>query len=144
MILRVISSLSPLGDRFLTPTLSKITPSEYSKWIPVLLGWITKAIAVSIAWYVQSVISAFTSALIGGLMMARAAYFFCVQRGINLFGLIPKDHEDSRADEILSYIFAGAGFYTQFRLGFKAPFPLNLLLWPFQVLEWWIRWTITK
>lgn len=132
------------GDRFIAPVLKKLTPDDYDKWIPIILGWIAKGIAMSIAWYIQSVITGFTSALKGGLMMARAFYQFCIYRGFTLGGLIPEDHSKSVVDEGLSYLFAGLGFYVQFRSGFVLPAPLNLILWPLQVGEYYIRWTITK
>ena len=99
---------------------------------------------MSIAWYIQSVISGVTSALKGGLMMARAFYQFLTYRKINLLGLTPPDSTQSVVDEGLSYLFAGLGFYVQFRSGFSLPKPLNLLLWPLEVGEYYIRWTITK
>ena len=99
---------------------------------------------MSIAWYIQTVVSAATSAMKGGLMMARAIYQFCVYRELKLFGMIPDDHTKSSVDEVLSYIFAGLGFYVQFKLGFKLPTPLNLILFPFEIVEYYIRWTITK
>lgn len=132
------------GDRFIAPVLKKLTPDDYQKWVPVILSWITKSIAMSIAWYIQAVITGVTSSLKGGLMMARATYQFCVYRKIHLFGLIPEDDSKSVVDEGLSYIFAGLGFYVQFRSGFSLPSPLNLLLWPLEVAEYYIRWTITK
>jgi hypothetical protein len=91
---------------------------------------IAKSIAMSIAWRLQSVISAFTSALAGGLIMARAIYNFCSARNITFFGMVPNNHEESYIDELLSYIFAAAGFYFQFKMRFDMPFPFNLLLWP--------------
>jgi hypothetical protein len=99
---------------------------------------------MSIAWYIQSVRSAFASSLIGGLMMARAAYQALSYRGITLGGLIPQDHSKSSFDEGLSYVFAALGFYWQFSVGFTTPFPLNLIFWPFATIEYYIRWTITK
>ena len=132
------------GDRFITPVLKKLTPDDYDKWVPVVLGWITKAIAVSIAWYIQSIVTGVTSALKGGLMMANAVYFILVKRNIDLFGLAPADMSKSLLDEVLSYIFAALGFYVQFRSGVSLPAPLNLLLWPLQMAEYYIRWTITK
>jgi hypothetical protein len=131
-------------NRYLTPTLLAIIPREYSQWVPVVLGWITKTIAMSIAWYIQSIVSAAASALKGGLMMARALYDLLVHHQINVFGLLPKDHKDSQVDEIFSYVFAAAGFYSQYRLGFRLPFPFKLLLWPFEVAECYIRWSITN
>lgn len=132
------------ADRFVTPVLQKVIPDDYDKWVPVVLGWIAKSVAMWIAWYIQTVISAVASALTGGLMMARATYLFCVHRNIKLGGLIPEDHSASLLDEGLSYIFAALGFYFQFKMGFDLPFPLNFLLWPFQLGEYYLRWTITK
>lgn len=131
-------------NRFIAPTIELAVPADYKKWVPVVIGWITKSIAMSIAWYIQAVISAFTSALIGGLMMARAFYDFCVHRNFKLGGLIPDNHEDSYIDEVLSYIFAALGFYVQIINNFHVPFPLNLVLWPLGVAEYYLRWTITK
>jgi hypothetical protein len=99
---------------------------------------------MSIAWYVQAVRSAFASALTGGLMMARAAYEALLIRNITLGGLIKEDHTQSYMDEAMSYIFAAMGFYFQFMLGFKVPFPFNVLLWPFHFAESYIRWSITS
>ena len=77
-------------------------------------------------------------------MMAQATYNFCIKNEMKLFGLLPDDHTVSNVDEFLSYLFAALGFLFQFVHSFTLPFPLNLVLWPFQVAEYWIRWTITK
>ena len=97
--------------------------------------WITKSIAISIAWYIQSIQSAFTSSLIGGLMIARSFCNFCYAHGIGLGGMIKQNHEETVLDEGLSYLFAGLGFYFQFMIGFKVPAPLNLIFWPFNIAE---------
>ena len=144
MALTISDFLKKPLNRFVAPTVELAVPDEYDKWVPVVLAWIAKSIAMSIAWYVQSAISGFASALQGGLMMARAVYQFFVHREMKLFGLIPDDHTESVVDEGLSYIFAGLGFYTQFRAGFSLPSPLNYILWPFQLAEYYIRWTITS
>lgn len=143
MALSIADFLKKPVDRFITPTLNMAIPDEYERWVPVVISWIIKSIAMSIAWYIQSVMSAFTSALAGGLMMAQAVYQFCVHREMKLFGWIPDNHTESNVDEILSYIFAALGFYFQFRNKFALPFPLNLVLWPFEFAEYYIRWTIT-
>ena len=77
-------------------------------------------------------------------MMAQATYHFCLHRNIKLFGLVKESAADTVLDEGLSYVFAGLGFYAQFKSGFKLPAPMNLLLWPFELAEYYIRWTITK
>ena len=111
--------------------------------VPVVLGWLAKSIAMSIAWYIQTIISAFTSALEGGLSMARAILKLLVKNGYTLKGWIPTNHEDTTIDEVLSYVFAAAGFTFQFYMGFDMPFPFNLLLFPFEIAEYYIRWTVT-
>lgn len=94
-----------------------------------------KGIGMTIAWRVQTVISAVTSAMAGGLIISRALLQL-VAKG--------KDHNDTMADEIASYGFTGAGFYFQYYVGFSPPFPLNLVLWPVEIAETYIRWSITK
>merc|ERR1712205_277071 len=58
--------------KFVKPPLMKIFPEEYAAWCPVILSWIVKSIAISIAWSLQRIISAFHSSIRGGLMAARA------------------------------------------------------------------------
>lgn len=105
---------------------------------------IAKSIGMSIAFYIHSVRSAFASALIGGLMISRAAYQYCLDHGIKLGGLIKDSHEDTMADEYLSYVFAGMGFFFQLMMGFRLPFPVKLILWPFEIGEFATRWLIVS
>jgi hypothetical protein len=105
---------------------------------------VAKTIGMSIAFYIHSVRSAFASALIGGMMISRAAYQVCLDRNIDLGGLIKASHEDTIIDEILSYIFAGMGFTFQLILGFRLPFPFNLMLWPFEIGEFAVRWLVVS
>lgn len=139
---RTIALALTIGDfikkfmnRWVAPTIEKATPTEYKKWVPILVDWMCKGIGVSLAWRIQTVISAATSAMAGGLIISRAILLI-VAKG--------KDHNDTRVDEAASYIFAGAGFYFQYYVGFRAPFPLNLFLWPLDIAESYIRWSITK
>lgn len=144
MALTIAEFLQQPCDRFLAPTLKLAIPKDYQKWVPVVLSWIVKAIAMSLAFYIQSVMSAAASAMHGGLMMARAFYDFCLCHKITLFGLLPADHKETYIDEVFSYVFAAAGFFVQFESNFSIAFPLNLVLWPFQFLEYYLRWSITK
>jgi hypothetical protein len=140
--LTISSFLEMPCKRVVQPAVSILIPKDYKKWVPVVLGWICKSIAISLAWSIQSVISAAASSLDGGLMMARSLYAFCLAHKIKLFGLLPDNHEDTAIDELLSYLFAGLGFYFQFKMAFDIPFPLNLVLWPFNLVEFYIRWSI--
>mmetsp|Transcript_28337 Transcript_28337/g.63298 ORF Transcript_28337/g.63298 Transcript_28337/m.63298 type:complete len:350 (+) Transcript_28337:48-1097(+) len=120
----------------------KSSPAE--KWSSVIVGWICKSIAMSIAWYIQTIISAFTSAVRGGLMCSRGLMAFAAKRGFRLGGLIKENDEDTYMDEVFGWMLAGLGFYFQYSMGFDVPFPFNLLLFPFEMAEWYIRWTITS
>ncbi len=120
--------------RYIVPKVDSATPAEYKKWVPVLADWMCKSIGVGIAWKIQSIITAFTSSLAGGLIMARAVIVILAKHGMG-----PKDHNDTTADEVASYVFAFLGFYFQFTQDFSAPFPFNIILAPVQLAEYWIR-----
>ena len=124
--------------RFVVPIVDKATPSEYKKWVPILSDWVCKSIGVGVAWKIQTVITSFTSSLVGGLLMSRAIIDILAK-----YGQGPKDHNDTIADEVASYIFAFLGFYFQFTHEFSTPFPLNIILAPVQLSEYWVRWALT-
>lgn len=76
--------------------------------------------------------------------MARAFCLFCIQHGFDMGGFIKANHEEMILDEILSYVFAALGFYVQFSHHFAIPFPLNVVFWPANLAEKYIRWSITS
>lgn len=52
------------------------------------------------------------------------------------------DH--SYLDEAFGYSVAAVGFYFQWSYGFGMPFPLNIIMLPFDIIEWYIRWSISS
>ena len=74
--------------------------------------------------------------------MSRAMLLILVKNGFEFGGI--KDHTNTVFDEVASYIFAGLGFYFQLHTRFSAPFPLNILLYPVQLTEYYIRYAVTK
>jgi len=131
-------------NRYIAPTIALAMPEEYKKWIPIVLGWAVKSIAMSIAWFIQTLLSAVTSAMSGGLMMADSLLQICVKKKWTLGGWITDDLDKTYADEILMYIFAALGILFQFMLRFDMPFPFNLIFWPLEVFEYYLKWTITS
>ncbi|KAL7554977.1 hypothetical protein ACHAWF_018550 [Thalassiosira exigua] len=125
-----------LADRFVLPTLTAATPKEYRRWCPTLLDWACKSVGISVAWRIQTVISAAASALAGGLIMSRTL--------LHILHKGEKSHEDTKVDEIASYAFAGLGFYFQYERNFSVPFPLNIVLFPVEIAEQYIRWAVAK
>jgi hypothetical protein len=137
----------------LAPPAYLCVQKRYHQWVPVVIGWGCKAAAMNIAWRIQRLLTAATSAMTGGLLFARAITRMLSKRGIRWFGLIPdvKDnHEATALDEVIGFMLAALGFYTQFEtqwrsgFSFRVPFPLYLLTWPFDWAERWIQWQITK
>ena len=99
---------------------------------------------MSIAWYINTIITAVTSALTGSLIITRALLKIANRHNITLQGMIPEKHEDTMIDEGLSYLFAFMGIWFQFKIQFDVPFPMNLFLWPMEMAEYFIRWAITN
>jgi hypothetical protein len=126
------------------PSITSSVPKGYERWVPIVIGWLTKSIAISLVWYLQAIMSAFTSAVEGGLIASRTLLRMCIKKGVTLGGLIPDKHEDTYIDEIVGYLLAATGFYFQFQLGFSVPFPFNFLLLPFETVEVYLRCVITK
>ena len=44
--------------------------------------------------------------------------------------------------EMVGYALAVAGCWCQWHWGFAPPFPLNIVLMPFTMVEWYLRWSI--
>ena len=122
------------------PALAHLTPAEFHRWLPVAIRTLMKLIIISFAWYMQVVISALQSAMRGGLMCSKA-----MLRWAKTHGLVEHPHgmDDTHAAEIFGYALAAAGCYMQWRWGFAAPFPLNIALLPFSLVEWYIRYAVT-
>jgi len=127
------------AEIFLVPIMTRLMPSEYHPWIEVIIGTACKSIAVSIAWAIQRVISAFHSAIRGGLMASRGFMRYAKEKGF-----IDIDPDESWADEAAGWTLAVMGFYFQFQMSFALPWILSLVLWPFSMCEWYIVWTISS
>ena len=50
--------------------------------------------------------------------------------------------DDDFLPHAFGYALALAGCYCQWQWGFAPPFPINLVLLPFSLVEWWIRWAL--
>jgi hypothetical protein len=105
---------------------------------------ICKSIGMSLAWTIATVQIAFASSMKGGLILSRALYKELLKRNIRLNGLIVDNHEETSVDEYMGYACAGLGLVFQLFMGFEAPFPLNLVLWPFSIAEWFIRFGVMR
>lgn len=130
-------------DRYLSPMIKNALPDKYDKWVPILLGWATKSIAMSIAWSFNSVISAVSSSMVGSLFITRSLIKIANDREMTFNGLIPKDDKNTQIDELASYVFAFMGVWFQFKIQFSLPVIMRLFLWPIEIAEWFIQWSVT-
>lgn len=126
-------------EHFIQPILIKLVEEEYRQWVPVVLKWICKAVAVSIAWWIQRVISAFHSCIRGGLMFGRELVHYMHEKGYVKF-----DIDDTFIDEGIGWGIAVVGFFAQLYFGFGVPFPLNLFFLPLNFVEAFIAWSVNS
>lgn len=118
-------------DARVMPQLTELCPLEYRKWLPNVVEFVTKFIAVSIAFMLQAIISAFHSAIRGGRMLGKGGVNYA-----NRMGWIKFNDEESLLDETAGWTAAAVGFMFQLYMGFGLPFPTNVIFMPFSLLEW--------
>ena len=121
------------------PVLHALLPEDYKKWAQPIITYGVKSFAISIAWTIQRIMSAFHSAIRGGHMFSKNVLEY-----LSKMGYVQIKHEDTYLDEIIGYAVAVIGLWFQLSLGFSLPFPLNILLFPFKFLEWWLIWIVSK
>jgi len=125
------------AQKYVEPILLGIAGEEYKQWVPIGLKWCCKAIAITMAWWVQRVVSAFHSAIRGGLMCGKYVVNYMHEKGY-----LKSGDDQTYMDEAIGWIIAAAGLLFQFMTGFRAPFPLNILLLPVTIVEWIIVWSV--
>lgn len=129
--------------RVLVPLLAPLVPADLRHWLPTSIRAAMKAVAVFVAWQVQVMVSAVQSALRGGLLFSRAALAYARKNG-HLDQRIADAADEARLVEVVGYAVALFGFYTQFVHGFGLPFPFNIVMLPFTLVEWYVRWSMTS
>ena len=114
-------------------------------WIEPGIDFVVRIVAISAAWYLQQIISAFYSALRGGKLFADGLFNILVEKakiGIVVCpGMVGVDYdpEDSILDDVIGWIIAAQGFMFQFNTGFALPFPFSLILAPLSMLELYLK-----
>jgi hypothetical protein len=133
---RIGEQIYRLASRF-EPALAELVPDEYRKWVPVGLRWACKMAAMSVAWWTQRVLSAFHSAIRGGLLFGKYLVEFLHEKNV-----LKADASKTYIDEAIGWGVAVVGLLFQVSLGFHVPFPLSLVTWPLQLMEAIIVWSV--
>jgi len=129
--------------KLLLPPLTPLLGPEFRAWLPVAIKTATKAVFVYFAWSLQEVVSAAQSGLRGGLLFSRGVCAWLNKRGHVSFCGLSLEPDQTYLDEAVGYLLAACGFYVQWHFGFGLPFPFSIVMFPLDIIEWYVRWTIT-
>lgn len=121
------------------PALGSVVPDKFHKWIAPLIEILCKFVAISIAWFIQRVISSVQSAIRGGFMFSRRIFSFLKNKGY-----FKSYSENDYYDEVLAWTVAIIGIYFQLSFGFGLPFPLNILFFPINCFESYLTWVVSN
>lgn len=127
------------AEFLLVPTLGAIVPQKYQKWISPVIGLVCRFLAITIAWFIQRIISSVQSAIRGGLMFSRRILKFAKDQGY-----FPSYNEDAYYDEALGWSVAALGVLFQLFFGFGLPFPLNFVFFPVTIFENYLAWVVSE
>lgn len=135
---RALTLGTALGDalkiqvvKYVVPKFIDFVPKEAHRWVPTIVDWACKAVAMFVALSLTSFISGFHSAIRGGRMFGIYGVVYAHRMG----WLKDFDPEKSELDEMVGYGLAAFGFVFQIYMGFHLMFPFNLMLLPVRICE---------
>ena len=70
--LTLANGLERAVELLIQPIFQLFIPQDYHQWIPFVLGWVCKGIAMNFAWKMQRVLTASSSAIVGGRIVAKS------------------------------------------------------------------------
>ena len=94
----ISQALKPPATQFVVPLIERLLPDEYKRWGAASVYWTIDSFAISMAWTLQRIISAYHSALIGGLLISRNMLEYLAAMDI-----VKINHEETFLDEIVGY-----------------------------------------
>lgn len=124
---------------YIIPALEAVMPAEYKRWAEPLVMYMIKSLCISMAWFLQRIISAVHSAIRGGVMVSRNLLEY-----LSKMGYLHINHEETFIDEIVGYGLAVTGLWFQLSTGMTLPFPLNIILLPFSLVEYFLMWMVAS
>ena len=127
----------------LLPFATPFVERSYVHWLPVGISSVTRGIFIWLAWKMQEVVSAAQSAMRGGLLCSRGVLNHLNKRGYKSFLGLSLEASNTYIDEAVGFALAFLGFAFQLTQGFAIPFPLNWVMLPLDMVEWYIRYEVT-
>jgi len=135
----VANMARPPVQKYVVPAFGVVVAPEFKQWIPIAVDYSIKVVAVSFAWWIQRIVSAVHSAIRGGRMLSSSIFLY-----LNEAGIIPIDPATTKADEVVGWVLAGVGLYSQLKLGFSLPFPFSVLFFPLNVMNAVLEWMVSS
>ena len=128
----------PILMKTVVPLFKPMVPSEYHNWIPVVVTNGVKFAIVRLAMTQHRLVSAYHSAMRGGLMFSRNLLEY-----LSAMKIVHINHEETYLDEVVGYAIAYSGLWFQIKYGLMLPFPMNLFLFPFTFIEHYLAASVT-
>ena len=125
----------PTCEHYLSPLLLSTVSPEYHKWVPFIIQYATRTVAVMLAFAMQRVLASWHSAMRGAQLLLRGLLNYLVRHGHLTSQQVEPMVEGTRSFDVMVMGIGLMGFLWQFSSGYNLPFPLNLLLLPVSMLE---------
>jgi len=144
--LGIVEMVRVTAIRALLPMVTAALGEDLAHWSKTLIESSLTFFSVIIAWWIQTIISAFYSGLRGGKMFADG--LVAILNDKNLIQHVPLiaqpfDPDESYLDEVVGYTVAALGFAFQLFNGFALPFPLNIVFLPLTIVEFFLKLQIS-
>lgn len=123
------------------PKMDEFVPAEFQKWNEPVLEACSKILSVCIAWYLQRVISTVHSAVKGGSIFAESLLNYLIKKE---YYKLPEGTSQKETEQKLSAGVTILGVLFQFYMGWGLIFPLNILLLPATLLEYFLSYFVAK
>jgi len=142
--------LSDFAGKQIARVASTILPKEFVKYIPLIVRFLTRGVGTLLAWTLQRIVSAVYSSLRGAQLFVTGVLDYLSKRGHTLPFRYDRDVWGAQDNFIFSSVvsvLALLGCTWQLSRGMgllSLPFPLNVLLFPFTLLESYIMYAVSQ
>jgi len=115
------------AQKYLLPRLRESLDARYHKWLPSVIGYVSRMIGVSVAFRLNRVLATISTAVRGGDMLLSNFALLCRKRGMEFLTKGP-------VDEMVAFSVVAAGIYAQL-FGPQSSFLVRLALFPLAITE---------
>jgi len=122
---------------------------DYQKWVLPGINYVCKVLSIIFAWMFFRVSYALQSSIRGAELCAKGFLKWADRNGYlkRADGLSEEEaiEQISKRKEfvLVTSVVAGAGFFWQVTRGFRLPFPLNFVLFPVTILEYFAEYLVS-